>query len=87
MSRFIIGDLVVVKSGDPNRVFEVKEVVYITSTQVIAPSVLAVLYNIEEPKPNRMGGLISYVQIAGDHLEYANAQNPVADYNRAMRGI
>lgn len=82
MSKFNIGDLVVVKSGDPNRIFEVIEVVYCATT-----TVQAVLYNIQEPKPNRMGGLISYTQISGDHLEYANAQNPDAAYDRAMRGI
>ena len=82
MSKFNIGDLVVVKSGDPNRVFEVVDVVYVATT-----TVQAVLYNIQEPKPNRMGGQISYVQIDGDHLKYANSNNPDDAYNRAMKGI
>ena len=82
MSKFTVGDLVVVKSGDPNRIFEVMEVVYCATS-----TVQAVLYNISEPKPNRMGGLISYTQIAGDHLEYANSHNPDTAYDRAMKGI
>ena len=85
MSKFRIGDVVVVKSGDPNRIFEVVDIVYYPKDPATGNS--PILYNISEPKPNRMGGLISYTEVSGDHLEYATSNNPNAAYDRAMKGI